>query len=95
VAGEEEAQEESRNQREARDMTRGQRILTWLESSTRCQRCGAKIVKTEPHVHVHLTWGRWRVAHQRCMGIETDYHGVKESGYLCRGQGLCDGRAFK
>jgi len=69
-------------------MTRGQRILVWLQPFIRCQRCGAKILAREPHVHILLTWGRWRVAHQQCMGIETDYHGVKEHGYLCQGQ-LC------
>ncbi len=73
----------------SRDMTRGRRILTWLQSPSHCQRCGATVLRTEAHVHIHLTWGRWRVAHQRCMGIETDYYGAKESGYLCQGQRLC------
>ena len=70
-------------------MTRGQRLLTWLQSSIRCQRCGEKIFMPEPHVHVVLTWGRRRVVHQRCMGIATDYHGIKEAGFLCQGQ-LCN-----
>jgi hypothetical protein len=72
----------------SRDTTRGQRLLMWLQSSIRCQRCGAKVLRTEPHVHIHLTWGRWRVAHQRCMGIETDYYGAKESWFLYQGR-LC------